>query len=99
MKVNRTGATSIHVSWDAPTEAVVRYEVFYSGTGEARRSILTTETGADIEGLVLGQTYSVFVVAFGFSADTLPSPPNNITTITLGTYDIHSVYYYNYKWV
>ena len=49
----------------------------------------TTITELTLTGLVLGQTYSIFVVAFGpEGAPVLPSAHSNVKVITLSEYGL-----------
>ena len=84
--VNRPALTSATVSWTAPSPAPAGYEVFYQVSGEGSRisggNISNTEL--TLTGLTLGETYSIFVVAYGAEgAPVLPSAHSNTTTITL----------------
>ena len=58
------------VSWTAPSPIPAGYEVFYQTTGAANNVVTdsagtTTTTELTLTGLVFGQTYSIFIVAFG----------------------------------
>ena len=82
--VCRTAATSVRVSWTAPSTglALGGYEVFYQTAAGSNGSSTTTTTELTLTGLVLGQTYSIFVVAFGpEGAPVLPSAHSNTETI------------------
>ena len=65
--VTRTATTTVRVSWTAPSTgpALSGYEVFYLTAAGSNGSSTTTTTELTLTGLVLGQTYSIFVVAFG----------------------------------
>ena len=81
--MTRIAATNVRVSWTAPSSgpALGGYEVFYQ---TAAGSSNTTSTELTLTGLVLGQTYSIFVVAFGpEGAPVLPSAHSNTEIITL----------------
>ena len=76
--VSRTAATNVRVSWTAPSTGPTLggYEVFYQTAAGSNGSNTTdtTTTELTLTGLVLGQTYSIFVVAFGpEGAPVLPS--------------------------
>ena len=84
--VTRTAATNVRVSWTAPLTgpAIGGYEVFYQTAAGSNGSSTTTTTELTLTGLVLGQTYSIFVVAFGpEEAPVLPSAHSNTKMITL----------------
>ena len=90
--VNRTGYTSAHVSWTAPSTGTppAGYEVFYQLTGGG--SIVsggnTSNTELTLTGLTLGN-YSIFVMGYGAKGEpVLPSDPSNITTITIGKFKL-----------
>ena len=58
----------IHVQCDTSNftfQGVAIYEVFYQSAAWSNGSSTTTTTELTLTGLVLGQTYSIFVVAFG----------------------------------
>ena len=81
---SRTSYTSVLVSWTAPSSPPAGYEVFYQTTaGVSSRlsveSTSNTELQLTLTGLTLGETYSIFVVAFGeVGAPVLPSSHSNI---------------------
>ena len=80
--VSRTAATNVRVSWTAPSTGPTLggYEVFYQTAAGSNGSNTTdtTTTELTLTGLVLGQTYSIFVVAFGpEGAPVLPSAHSN----------------------
>ena len=84
--VTRTTITNIRVSWTAPSTgpALGGYEVSYQTAAGSNGSSTTTTTELTLTGLVLGQTYSIFVVAFGpEGAPVLPSARSNTAMITL----------------
>ena len=84
--VTRTADTNVRVSWTAPSTgpALGGYEVFYQTAAGSNGSSTTTTTELTLTGLVLGQTYSIFVVAFGpEGAPVLPSAHSNTEIITL----------------
>ena len=87
--MNRTAATNVSVSWTAPSTppALGGYEVFYQTAAGSKSSSTTTTTELTLTGLMLGQTYSIFVVAFGQEgAPVLPSAHNNTKMITLSEF-------------
>ena len=68
-------------SWDwclLPQRILDSYEVFYQTTGAGSRTFSggnTSNTELILTGLTLGETYSIFVVAFGAeNTHVLPSP-------------------------
>ena len=63
--MTRTAATNVRVSWTAPSSgpALGGYEVFYQTAAGSNGSSTTTTTELTLTGLVLGQTYSIIVVA------------------------------------
>ena len=84
--VTRTAATNVSVSWTAPSTgpSLGGYEVFYQTAAGSNGSTTTNITELSLTGLVLGQTYSIFVVAFGpEGAPVLPSDRSNTENITL----------------
>ena len=84
--MTRTAATSVRVSWTAPSTgpALGGYEVFYQSSAGSNGSSTTTTTELTLTGLMLEQTYSIFVVAFGpEGAPVLPSARSNTEMITL----------------
>lgn len=84
--ITRVGLTSITVSWIAPSPVPDGYEVFYeqNNTGDPKRFSggTTSNTEWTLNGLTLGQTYSIFVVAYGQGA-VLPSVHSNSDMMTL----------------
>ena len=84
--MNRTAATNVSVSWTGPT-SLGGYEVFYQTAAGSNGSSTTTTTELTLTGLMLGQTYSIFVVAFGTEgAPVLPSAHSNTEMITLSEF-------------
>ena len=84
--VNRIGYNSAKVSWNTSTPAPAGYEVFYqTGVGNSTFSGgNTSNTELILTGLTLGETYSIFVVAFGAeNSPVLPSPHSNTDIVTL----------------
>ena len=84
--VTRTAATNVRVSWTAPSTgpALGGYEVFYQTAAGSNGSSTTTTTELTLTGLELGQTYSIFVVAFGpEGTPVLPSAHSNTNMIAL----------------
>ena len=95
--VSRTAATDVRVSWTAPSTGptLVGYEVFYQTAAGSSGSNTTdtTTTELTLTGLVLGQTYSIFVVAFGSEgAPVLPSTHSNTAMITLSEFSSEDDY-------
>ena len=85
---NRTGYNSVLVSWTAPSSAPAGYEVFYQTASAGVSSRLsggnTSNTELTLTGLTLGETYSMFVVAFGAEGDpVLPSDHSDMVTIMM----------------
>ena len=63
------------------------YEVFYQTAAGSNGSSTTTTTELTLTGLMLGQTYSIFVVAFGTGgAPVLPSAHSDTEMITLSEF-------------
>ena len=72
---NRTGLTSVLVSWSPPSPAPDAYEVFYQAAGGSRlNGGNTSNTQLTLSALTLGESYSIFVIAFG--ADGTPVLPS-----------------------
>ena len=84
---NRTGYTSVLVSWTAPSPPPAGYEVFYqtpAGVSSRLSGGNTSNTELTLTGLTLGETYYIFVVAFGeVGAPVLPSAHSNTAMIML----------------
>ena len=84
---SRIGYTSVLVSWTAPSPPPAGYEVFYQTTAGVSSRLSggnTSNTNLTLTGLTLGETYSIFVVAFGEEgAPVLPSYHSNMAMITL----------------
>ena len=79
------------VSWTAPSTgpSLGGYEVFYLTAAGSNGSSTTTTTELTLTGLMLGQTYSIFVVAFGpEGAPVLPSAHSNTESITLSMFKL-----------
>ena len=74
---NRTGYTSVLVSWTAPSSPPAGYEVFYQTSAGDNTRVSggnTSNTELTLTGLTLGETYYIFVVGFGEEgAPVLPS--------------------------
>ena len=86
VKISRTGYTSVMVSWTAPSPPPAGYEVFYQTSDVNRFSGgNTSNTELTLTGLLTpGETYWIFVVAFGEEgAPVLPSPHSTAPMITL----------------
>ena len=82
---NRTGYTSVLVSWFAPSPPPAGYEVFYQ-TSAVNSSRLSggSDTELTLTGLTIIMTYTIFVVGFGKEgAAVLPSSRSNAVMITL----------------
>ena len=87
--MTRTAATNVSVSWTVPAlgPTLGGYEVFYKTAAGSNGSSTTTTTELTLTGLMLGQTYSIFVVAFGIEgAPVLPSAHSNTEMITLSEF-------------
>ena len=84
--VSRTGLTSARVSWTAPSLEPAGYEVFHQVEMGNRITVSggnASSTELIVNGLRLGETYSIFVVAFGAEgAPVLPSAHSNTAIIT-----------------
>ena len=83
---NRTGYNSVLVSWTASSPVPAGYEVFYQTASAGVSSRLsggtTSNTELTLTGLTLGETYSIFVVAFAAEGDpVLPSAHSNTASI------------------
>ena len=78
---NRTGYTSVLVSWTAPSPPPAGYEVFYQTSAGASTRLSggnTSNTELTLTELTLEETYYIFVVAFGEKgAPVLPSSHSN----------------------
>ena len=79
------------VSWTAPSPVPAGYEVFYQTASAGVSSRLsggtTSNTELTLTGLTLGETYSIFVVAFGAEGDpVLPSAYSNRISIIIREY-------------
>ena len=87
--MSRTAATNVSVSWTAPSTGPTLggYEVFYQTAAGSNGSSITNTTELTLTGLVLEQTYSIFVVAFGpEGAPVLPSSHSKTEMITLSEF-------------
>ena len=94
VNVTRTAATDVSVSWTAPSTppALGGYEVFYQTAAGSNGSNTTTTTELTLTGLMLEQTYSIFVVAFGpEGAPALPSAHSNTEIIIMSEYNINEL--------
>ena len=82
-----TDYTSVLVSWTAPLPPPAGYEVFYqtlAGDNTRLSAGNTSNTKLTLTGLTLGETHSIFVVAFGKEgAPVLPSNHSDNVTIFL----------------
>ena len=85
--ISKTGYTSVMVSWTAPSPAPAGYEVFYQTTAEVSSQHSggsTNNTELMLTELTLGETYSIFVVAFGAEGDPiLPSGHSDKISVEL----------------
>ena len=81
LTAKRSGYTSVLVSWTAQSPPPAGYEVFYqtsAGVSSRLSGGNTSNTELTLTGLTLGETYSIFVVAFGEEgAPVLPSSHSN----------------------
>ena len=87
--VSRTAAINVSVSWTAPSTGLTLggYEVFYLTAAGSNGSSTTTTIELTLTGLLLGQIYSIFVLAFGpEGAPVLPSAHSNTEMITLSEF-------------
>ena len=87
--VVRTGHSSVHVSWDAPSSGTppAGYEVFHQVTGSSSRFSggNTSNTGLTLTGLMMGVSYTVYVVSYGADgAPVLPSAHSNMYNFMIG---------------
>ena len=84
---NRTGYTSVLVSWTAPSSPPAGYEVFHqTAAGDSSRLSggNTSNTNLTLTRLTPGETYYIFVVAFGKGGTPLlPSSHSNQAIIML----------------
>ena len=98
--VTRIALTSVRISWTAPSTKPAGYEVFYQTTDAENNSVATsagntTTTELTLTGLVLGQTYGIFVVAYeSEGAPVLPSAHSNTAMITLSEFSDYKCCYY-----
>ena len=85
MTVHRTAFTTVEVSWISDPLYHYTYEVFYqvAAGGNNVRVGNTSNNGLTLTGLTLGETYSVFVVAFSQERTVLPSARSEIFIITI----------------
>ena len=83
---NRITATAAMVCWTALSPTPDGYEVFYqlADGGDILSGGTSNNTELTLTGLTLGETYSIFVVAFGGANHTLPSPHSNTVMIQAG---------------
>ena len=84
---SRTGYTSVLVSWTAPSPPPAGYEVFYQTTAGVSSRLSggnTSNTNLTLTRLTPGETYYIFVVAFGKGGTPLlPSSHSNQAIIML----------------
>ncbi|XP_072277665.1 receptor-type tyrosine-protein phosphatase eta-like [Pyxicephalus adspersus] len=89
---NSMSVNSLVVKWTAPTGKVSNYTVTI--TGDVNRTLQTTSTQITFSDLLPGRNYTVTVqtvsgnctnTAPSVTEATYPSPPGNITFITIGT--------------
>ena len=100
---NRTGYTSVLVSWTAPSPPPAGYEVFYqTSAGDSSRLSggNTSNTELTLTGLTLGVAYYIFVVAFGEDkAPVLPSSRSKAAMIMLCEFMNESMQLYNSNFI
>ena len=68
VRANRTAVDQVTVIWNAPPPRADSYEVFYQTAGAESSTFNggnTSNTELILTGLTLGETYFIFVVAFG----------------------------------
>ncbi|KAM5138236.1 uncharacterized protein ACMZJ9_016836 [Mantella aurantiaca] len=89
---NSKSVNSLAVNWTAPAGKVSYYNVTI--TGDVNKTIQINTTQANFTNLLPGRNYTVTVQTFSGSCNsavftvteaTYPSPPGNITFITIGT--------------
>ena len=85
MTVHRTAFTTVEVSWISDPLYHYVYEVFYQvAAGGNNVSVGNTSNNRlTLTGLTLGETYSIFVVAFSQERTVLPSAHSEIFIITI----------------
>ena len=96
----RTDYTSVLVSWTLPSSPPAGYEVFYQTTVGVSSRLSggnTSTSNVELTGLTLGETYSIFVVAYGEEgAPVLPSSHSDTVMIMLCELITNIAYnYYN----
>ena len=85
----RTSSDTAIVSWMTAPELFTphNYEVFYQSAEGEDSSLMsggiTNITELTLIGLTLGESYSIFVVAF-IDSSSLPSPHSNTATVQAG---------------
>ena len=85
----RTSSDTAIVSWTTGPEPFppYNYEVFYQSAAGEDSSLMsggiTNITELTLIGLTLGESYSIFVVAF-IDSSSLPSPHSNTATVQAG---------------
>ena len=82
--VRRTGLTTAEVSWKSHTNFDCNYEVFYQVESGGNNVSVgnTSKTKLTLNGLMVRETYSIFVVAFSPEGTVLPSARSKIVNIT-----------------
>ena len=80
---NMISATAAMVYWTASLPTPDGYEVFYqlADGGDILSGGTSNNTELTLTGLTLGETYSIFAVAFGSANNNLPSPRSNTVII------------------
>ena len=83
---NRISANVAMVCWTASSPTPNSYEVFYqlADGGDILSGGTSNNTELTLTGLTLGETYSIFVVAFSYANHTLPSLHSNTVMIQAG---------------
>ena len=84
----RTGYGSVLVSWTAPLSGTppAGYEVFHQVTGSSSRFSggNTSNTELTLTGLMMGVSYTVYVVSYGADGPVLPSARSNMDSVMIG---------------
>ena len=85
MTVRRTAFNTVEVSWISDPLDHYIYEVFYQvAAGGNNISVEnTSDNGLILTGLTLGETYSIFMIAFSQERTVLPSARSEIFIITI----------------
>ena len=82
--VRRTGLTTAEVAWKSRTNFDCYYEVFYQVESGGNNVSVgnTSKTKLTLNGLMVRETYYIFVVAFLPEGTVLPSARSKIVNIT-----------------